>query len=121
MDAVDFRVLTTIGTVVSCGTVGLYSYHANFFARRWKESKTARLMATLFMLSALNACIDAIYSVMLALGAQATALNHALYPLWLFVLVCTAMLLHKMVGHFDLIIESQRDNGLRGGAKWWCD
>ncbi len=122
MEPIEFRVLTVIGAIASAGTVGLYSYHAQFFARQWTRSKTARLMSGLFALSALNGCMDVIFSGMLAAGARPGELVAALYPLWLFLLVCTAILLHRMVGHFEAIVDAQENVDLgRGGPKQWGD
>lgn len=117
----NLRLLTAIGALVSLGTVGLFSWHAWFFARRWRASATARYMATLFFVMALSKCMDVIFSGMIAVGAQSNALLGRTYPLWLALVVLTAVVAHFAVRHFEGIIveQTEKQNLLAGGPREW--
>ncbi len=118
MEVDSLRVMTAFGTLVSLGTVGLFSWHSWFFARRWRASATARYMATLFFLMAVSQCMDVIFSGMMTAGASSAALLTKTYPMWLAITVATAVCAHFMVRHFDTIIEAQRDMEFRGQNYW---
>ena len=117
----NLRLLTSIGALVSAGTVGLFGWHAWFFARRWRSSATARYMATLFFVMACSKCLDVIYSGMIATGAQANVLLARTYPLWLVLAIATALVAHFAVKHFEAIIEQQmaNQNLMAGGPREW--
>lgn len=115
----NLRLLTAVGALVSFGTVALFGWHAWFFARRWRTSITARYMATLFFLMAMGRCMDVLFSGMIALGSDGTALLVRTYPLWLCITIATAVCAHFMVRHFEGIIESQRAMLADPGPKEW--
>lgn len=115
----NLRLLTAVGALVSFGTVALFGWHAWFFARRWRVSVTARYMATLFFLMAMGRCMDVLFSAMIALGSDDTALLVRTYPLWLGITITTALVAHFMVRHFEGIIETQRAMLSRPGSKEW--
>lgn len=119
--AEHLRLLTVIGALVSIGTVGLFSWHSWFFARRWRASATARYMASLFFLMAVSKCMDVVFSGMIALGAQSNALLIRTYPLWLVIAVATAVVAHFAVRHFEALIVEQaaKQDLLSGGPKSW--
>lgn len=119
MEVDSLRIMTALGTFVSAGTVGLFGYHARFFARRWRQNRTARLMASLFFVMALSSCLDVVFGLTLACGAVPSVLLVKVYPLWLALCVLTAWLLHLMVGNFEAIIATQQGLPLRPGAKEW--
>ncbi len=121
MEIDSLRAMTAVGTLVSAGTVGLFSWHAWFFARRWRASATARYMATLFFLMACSKCMDVIFSGMIATGAQANVLLARTYPLWLALAIATALVAHFAVKHFDGIImeQTKKQNLLAGGPREW--
>lgn len=117
----NLRLLTAIGALVSIGTVGLFSWHAWFFARRWRASATARYMATLFFLMACSKCMDVIFSGMIAVGSQSNALLARTYPLWLGLAILTAFVAHFAVRHFESIIiqQAEKQNLMAGGPREW--
>lgn len=119
MEVDSLRVMTAVGAFVSFGTAALFGWHAWFFARRWRTSATARYMATLFFLMATGRCMDVLFSGMMALGAESTALLIRTYPLWLGITIATAACAHFMVRHFEGIIETQRAMMADPGSKEW--
>lgn len=121
MELDSLRALTALGTLVSIGTVGLFSWHSWFFARRWRKSATARYMATLFFLMALSKCMDVIFSGMITAGSSSTALLERTYPLWLLIAILTAVVSHFAVRHFEAIIleQTEQQNLMAGGPRQW--
>lgn len=121
MELDSLRAMTAFGTIVSIGTVGLFSWHSWFFARRWRKNATARYMATLFFLMALSKCMDVIFSGMITAGASSTALLERTYPLWLAIAILTAFVAHFAVRHFEGIILEQtgKQNLMAGGPREW--
>lgn len=119
MELDSLRAMTAFGTLVSIGTVGLFSWHSWFFARRWRSNATARYMATLFFLLAMGKCMDVLFSGMIALGSDGTALLARTYPMWLGITIATAVCAHFMVRHFEGIMETQREMRSDPGPKSW--
>lgn len=113
------QLYAALGTIVSFGMVFLLWWHAMFFARRWSESKTARLMTITFGLMALERCWRVIFNGMIAVGAMPYPLLEKIYPLGLFLTVILGVSLHLLAKHFDEIIEAQKKMMLRPGMKEW--
>jgi len=76
-------------------------------------------MATLFFLMAMGKCIGVLFSGMIALGSDGTALLARTYPLWLGITITTAICAHFMVRHFEGIMATQRELPADPGPKSW--
>ena len=63
--------------------------------------------------------MDVLFSGMMAMGSESTALLVRTYPLWLGITIATAACAHFMVRHFESIIESQRVMMADPGSKEW--